>query len=142
MTVDPNQILSLLKPTGFWDFVLYFILLLAFIVLFMQPEGSVLTNVLLAAVIIGVFIDKVHAFPAHRCAFGTMVVRIMFFVVPLIVAGATKNPKSRAPAVIMAVVSLGYTLFLWATEMRNPALCLPLERDLTMIIDTIRVMLV
>ena len=142
MTVDPNQILSLLVPHGFWDFVLYFILLLAFIVLFMQPEGSVLTNILLAAVIIGVFIDKVQAFPAHRCAFGTMVIRILFFVVPLIVAGATKDPKSRAPAVIMAVIGLGYTLFLWATEMRNPALCLPLERDVTMLIETIRVMLV
>ena len=104
MTVDPNQILQLLIPRTFWDFVLYFILLMAFIVLFMQPEGSLLTNILLAFVIIAIFIDKVQGFPAHRCSFGTMLIRILYFVVPLIVAGATKNPKSRAPAVIMAVV--------------------------------------
>jgi hypothetical protein len=142
MNVDPNQILQLLVPHGFWDFVLYFILLMGLIVLFMQPEGSVLTNILLALVIIGVFIDKVQAFPAHRCAFGTMLIRILYFVVPLIVAGVTKNGKSRAPAVIMAVVGLGYTLFLWATEMRNPAICLPLERDVRLIVDFVKVMLV
>jgi hypothetical protein len=95
MTVDPNQILQLLVPSGFWDFVLYFILLLGLIVLFMQPEGSVLTNILLAAVIIGVFIDKVHAFPAHRCAFGTMGVRILFFVVPLARA-RSRHGRGRA----------------------------------------------
>lgn len=142
MTVDPNQILQLLVPKSFWDFVLYFILLMGLIVLFTQPEGSVLTNILLAIVIIGIFIDKVQAFPAHRCSFGTMLVRIMYFVIPLIVAGVTQNPKSRPPAVIMAVVGLGYTLFLWATEMRNPAICLPLERDVTMIVDYLRIMLV
>jgi hypothetical protein len=98
---------------------LYLILIFGLITLFQQPEGSVLTTILLAMVIVGVFVDKIQAFPDHACNFGTLIVRILYFVVPLVTAGITKNPKSRPPAVIMAVLGLGYMFFLWATQMKT-----------------------
>ncbi len=130
-----DQILALLKPTTLWDYLLYIILVFGLITLFQQPEGSVLTTILLAMVIVGVFIDKIQAFPDHACNFGTLIIRILYFVVPLVTAGITKNPKSRPPAVIMAVLGLGYMFFLWATQMNNPAVCVPLARETMLPLD-------
>jgi len=135
-----EQILALLKANSIWDYLLYLILIFGLITLFQQPEGSVVTTVLLAAVILGVFIDKIQAFPDHRCSFGALGIRVLFFVVPMITAGITKNPKSRGPAVIMAVMGLAYMFFLWATQMNNPAVCVPLARETLLPLDWIRLL--
>ncbi len=130
-----DQILALLKPNSLWDYLLYLILIFGLITLFQQPEGSVITTILLAMVIVGIFIDKIQAFPDHSCSFGTLFIRILYFVVPLVTAGITKNPKSRGPAVIMAVMGLAYMFFLWATQMNNPAVCVPLARETMLPLD-------
>lgn len=140
--VTADQILALLAVKDIWDVVLYLILLFVLITLFMQPEGALTVTLLLAAVVVGIFIDKVEAMPGrHQCSFGTLIIRIMMFVIPLIVAGITKNPKARAPSVVAAVLGLGYTFLLWATEMNNRNVCTPLSRDISMIVDYIDVLL-
>ncbi len=143
--LTPQQIINLLLPSSIWDFLLYIILIFVLITLFMQPEGSITVTILLAIVVVAIFMDKVQALNAlgqrHKCSFGTMGMRISFFVIPLLIAGITKNPKSRLPAIVAAVLGLGYTLFLWAIEMRNPAICRPLDRDISMIIDYLRLTL-
>jgi hypothetical protein len=140
--ITVQEILALLVPSSLWDYLLYIILLFALITLFMQPEGSIGVTIIMAIVVVGIFIDKVHAFPGHRCNFGTLLVRITYFVAPLITAGISKNPKSRMPAVITAVLGLGYTFLLWAMEMNNRNVCMPLDRDLTMFIDYIEALFI
>ncbi len=136
--VDINDIVQLLLPSQarlLQDIWLYLILAFVLITLFMQPEGSITITLLLAVVAISIFIDKVQAFPGHLCSFGTLVIRVGMFVIPLITAGVTQNPKSRGPAVIAAVLGLGYTFVLWFFEMNNRAVCRPLERDITMLME-------
>lgn len=135
--VDINEIIQLLLPAStfpqlLWDILLYLIFFMVIIVMFMQPEGSLTITILMAIVVVGIFIDKVQALPGHRCSFGTLLIRISFFVAPLLTAGLTKNGKSRLPAIIAAVLGLGYMFFLWALEMNNRAVCLPLGRDVSL----------
>lgn len=140
-----EQIIQLLLPTPgreIWDIWLYLILFFAVITLFMQPEGAIMITLMMAAVIISIFVDKVGAFPGHQCSFGTMMIRILMFVIPLLTAGITQNPKSRAPAVIGAFLALGYTFLQWALIMNNRNICMPLARETYLILEYIKMMLV
>ncbi len=140
-----EQVIKLLLPTPgreLWDIWLYAILLFALITLFMQPEGAIMITLMMAAVIIFIFVDKVGAFPAHQCNFGTMMIRILMFVIPLLTAGITQKPKSRGPAVIAAFLALGYTFLQWALIMNNRNICRPLDRDVFLIIEYLKTMLV
>lgn len=140
--LSAQDVLVLLQPTNFFDYVLYAILLFTIITLFLQGEGALTITMMLAVVVIGIFIDKVQALPGHKCSVFTLLIRITYFVIPLITAGLTRAPKSRIWAILAAVLGLGYTFALWALEMRNPAICAPLSRDITMLVDTIQSMLV
>ena len=136
--VDINQIIQLLLPSQqrlVWDIWLYAIMLFLLITLFMQPEGSVTVTLLLAGAVVSVFIDKVHGFPNHTCNFGTLLIRILMFVAPLLTAGISQNPKSRGPAIVAALLALGYTFLLWAIEMNNRNVCAPLPRDVRLWMD-------
>lgn len=135
--ISLNEILQLLLPSELWHYVLYLILLFVLITLAQQPEGSITITIMLALVVVAIFIDKLEALPGHRCNFFTLLARISMFVVPLLTAGITQNPKSRGPAVVAAVLGLGYTFFLWALQMNNRAICAPLERDVSLLISAI-----
>ncbi|MBN1965593.1 MAG: hypothetical protein JW910_13165 [Anaerolineae bacterium] len=132
MSVDFNEIIQLLLPQPnrlLWDILLYLIFIFVLITMFMQPEGSLTITILMAVVVVGLFIDKVHALPNYRCSFGTLLIRVNYFASPLLTAGLTKNGRSRLPAIIAAVLGLGYMFLLWAIEMNNPCICSPLGRE-------------
>ncbi|GAB4575732.1 MAG: hypothetical protein Kow0077_28680 [Anaerolineae bacterium] len=137
-----QDLLALLQPNGLFDYLLYIILFIVLITLFMQGEGALTVTMLLAVVVVAIFIDKVQALPGHKCSVFTLIIRVTYFVIPLLVAGISKQPKSRPWAVIAAFLGLGYTFALWAVEMRNPSICAPLPRDVTMLLDTIRAFVV
>ncbi len=117
--LSAQDILALLVPRTPWDYLLYIILVFTLITLFMQQAGQSTITILLALVVVGMFIDKVKAF--GNCGLEVMLIRVLYFVVPLIVAGLSKNPKSRAPAVIAAVLGLAYTFGTWFFVLQGPA---------------------
>lgn|GEM_PF-4791630 len=125
-----QEVLRLLIPgcmnRVFWDIILYLILLFAIIVMAMQPEGSFNVTLMMAAVIIAVFVDKIQLF--GLCGLEVLLIRIVMFLGPLITAGITQNPKARAPAVITAGLALFYTFILWALEL-NSVTCPCTPRD-------------
>ncbi|MBN2471554.1 MAG: hypothetical protein JXN59_12595 [Anaerolineae bacterium] len=132
-----QDVLVLIQPDNFFDYVLYAILLFSLITLFMQGEGALTITLMLAVVVVAIFIDKVGALPGHPCGVFTLLFRILYFVIPLLTAGVTRVPNSRVWAIIAAVLGLFYTFALWALEMRNPAICRPLARDLSMFLESI-----
>lgn len=140
--ISLQDILVLLQPNGIFDYVLYAVLLFTLITLFLQGEGALTITLMLAVVVIGIFIDKVQALPGHKCSVFTLLIRITYFVIPLITAGLTRASKSRVWAILAAVLGLGYTFALWALEMRNLSICAPLSRDITMLVDVVQSMLV
>lgn len=130
----PGRMTPGYAPALIGDLWLYVLLFLAVIVLFMQPEGSLNVTLLMAAVILAIFVDKVHAFEImqggkHICSLGTLLIRILMLVIPLISAGITQNPKARAPAVVMGLLGGAYMFLFWFFEMNNPNVCPPLLRD-------------
>ena len=135
--IDPaRQVLGVVA-----DVWLYILLVLAFIVLFMQPEGSLVTTLIMAAVILSIFMDKVQAFGSlqggkHICSLGALLIRAVMFLGPLIVAGVSNNPKSRAPAVIGGLLAGAYLFALWFFEM-NTRVCPRLERDITLLLNSL-----
>lgn len=135
--ISMQDVLYLIQPQGFFDYLLYAILLFTMITLFLQGEGALTITMMLAVVVIGIFIDKVGALPGHPCGVFTLLIRITYFVIPLITAGLTRVPKSRLWAILAALLGLGYTFALWALEMRNTSICRPLERDLSMLIESV-----
>ncbi len=134
LDVSTAELLDLLKPVTPWDFLLYVILVFLLITLFMQPEGALTVTILLAIVVVGIFIDKVQAL--GKCGIEVMLIRVLYFVVPLITAGVTENPKARPPAVIAALLGLAYVFGTWffvlnsdacPREARDTVILLPLS---------------
>ncbi len=84
--------------------------------------------------VVGIFIDKVQAL--GKCGIEVMLIRVLYFVVPLITAGVTENPKARPPAVIAALLGLAYVFGTWffvlnsdacPREARDTVILLPLS---------------
>lgn len=114
-----QDILALLTPRSPWDYLLYIFLFFTLMTLFMQRAGQQTITILLVIVAVGVFVDKVKVL--GNCGLEVMLIRVLYFVVPLIVAGLTKNPKSRVPAVIAAVLGLAYTFGTWFFVLQGPS---------------------
>lgn len=112
------------------DVWLYIILFLVIVLIFMQPEGSLITTILLALTVLFIFMDKVQAFnivvltdDVHICGLPTLLMRAGIAGLPLIVAGATKNPKARPIGVVAGLMAAAYLLALWAVEMQAVGIC-------------------
>ena len=110
----------------------YVILLLALLVLLMQPEGSTFLVVLLASVAIFMIVDSMWLFNTtypndiylrgwyeHNWSLGTLLIRVLSFGLPLFVAGATRNQKSRGWAVILALLAAAYFFMTWFVYQRQ-----------------------
>lgn len=117
-----------------WDIALYVLFFLNLVLLIMQTEGSAFATLLLIIVLVAIIIDKTLAFGYmidfdmtrytrerfHEEIFiGTYLIRVAMFAVPLSIAGMTKNPKSRGPAVIAGVGGGAYMFVRWFSEQRN-----------------------
>ncbi len=119
-SIKINQILQALGPnypTPLIGWTLYVIIVLVLATMFLQKKGNNTITLLLSAVIMACLIDKINAFPL--ASFGAFVVRIIIFVFPMVVAGMTKWPKSRGPAIFASVLAAVYLFGRWFFEQRG-----------------------
>src|SRR6266849_3972170 len=115
MSIQLRNILNALKPTDIWGWWLYIIVVLVLITLLMQGERSpLLATIMLASSIMSALILKVTTFNIYNF-FTSFLFAVILWVFPLVVAGMTKNPKSRIPAVLAAFLGAVWMFAKWAT---------------------------
>ena len=112
------------SPPGLiWNILLYLIFILALAVMFMQSDKQLITTLMMAAVSFACVIDKLQVLRNRPILgfpdFGTLLLHILIFTFPLIVAGITKAKKSQAPAILTGII--GGLLFFgfWFFEQRT-----------------------
>lgn len=125
----PDDLGMLMVILAVWRFV---ILILALLVLLMQPEGSTFVVVLLAAVGIFMIMDAIWVFSqyqgdigffgwcSHTRSIGSLLIRIGSFALPLFVAGITKSRQARGWALLLASLSATYFFTAWWFYQRPP----------------------
>jgi hypothetical protein len=129
--LDVSTILTALNPTQppealFASIVCYLIALLTLVALFMQKEGSTRDTVFLSIVIMACLIDKIAATSILRDkmpglthnSFIIFMIRVAMFVFPMIVAGSTKNEKSRPMLIGVGLLGGAYLFARWFFEIR------------------------
>jgi|FLYN01.1.fsa_nt_gi hypothetical protein len=125
--LDVQDIIAALGPNSepglIWNIMLYLIFFLALATMFMQSDKQLLTTVMMAAVAFAAVVDKLQILRNVRVLverdFGTLLLHILIFTFPLIVAGLTRAHKSRPPAILTGI--LGGLLFFgfWFFEQRG-----------------------
>ncbi len=115
MSIQLRNILNALKPTDIWGWWLYVIIVLVVITMLMQRQGSpLLGTIMLAGSIMSAILLKISTF-SIASFFTSFLFAIILWVFPLVVAGMTKSPKSRIPAVIAAFLGAVWMFAKWAT---------------------------
>ena len=115
MSPQVKQILARLQPNDIWGWWLYIIVILVLLTLLMQKQGSpLLGTLMLAGSIMSALILKVSTFSAYNF-FTSFIFTIVLWVFPLVVAGMTKSPKSRIPALLAAFLGAVFMFAKWAT---------------------------
>jgi len=115
-----------------WDLALYWLFLINVVLLILLPTGSGFQTMLGIITILFIVIDKVHAFGymfdsgrygAIQCHetvfFGTYIIRVLLFVIPLSVAGLTRKGSVRAVGIIAGITGAVYTFARWYIEQRD-----------------------
>lgn len=115
-----------------WDLALYWLFLINVILLMMQGEGQAMASGFLMIVLISIVIDKTFGFgylldpgpydpvTCHeQVFFGTYLIRVSMFVLPLMIAGMTQNPKSRGVGILAGISGGVYMFGRWFLQQRN-----------------------
>jgi hypothetical protein len=120
MDIQLSDIPKLLGPgTGIdlvFSIALYIAFFLALITMFMQSDKQLIATLIMAATLLLIILAKLTLAanaPFTRREFGTYVINAGIFIFPALVAGMTKVPKSRGPAVIGAVLGAIYMFGFW-----------------------------
>lgn len=109
--------LSPLEPNFLIGFSLYFIFILLIITMMLQRKSNLNITLLLSAAIMCGLIDKVATGAViNPRTFGVYALRIAMFIAPMIVAGMTRSPKSRLPAIIASLSAGAYMFLRWFFE--------------------------
>jgi hypothetical protein len=120
--INPQEILFLLginaPPGPIWNIMMYIIFFLALITMLMQSDKTLLPTLCMAAVLAAVVIDKLRVMENAPPLYGqpglwTFLLHCVMFAVPLIVAGMTKAPKSRGPAILCGIIGGIYLFGYW-----------------------------
>ncbi len=124
----PDHLGAMMLVFAVWRFL---IILLVLVVMFMQPEGSTMYTLMLGGVVIFMILDSIWAFSisttstalsawmSHNGRYGsfrgvfTLIIRALSIVLPLFVAGGTKNKKSRGWAVFASILAALYLVLVW-----------------------------
>lgn len=110
------------EPGLIWNILLYLIFFLALATMFMQSDKQLLTTLMMAAVALSAVVDKLQFIATTpvlgQRGFGTLLLHILIFTFPLVVAGITRAHKSRGPAILTGI--LGGIVFFgyWALVQR------------------------
>jgi hypothetical protein len=120
MDIQLSDIPRLLGPGSGTDLIfsiaLYIIFFLSLITMFMQSDKQLITTLIMASTLLLIILAKLTLAanaPFERREFGTYVIHAGIFIFPALVAGMTKAPKSRGPAVIAAVLGAVYMFGFW-----------------------------
>lgn len=112
--LNTQEILRLLGPSQdrlLFDILLYVTFFFTLITLFMQGDKALFTTILSALALLLGIIAKLRVFPPLE--FGTFVVNAGIFLLPALVAGMTKDAKSRGPAALAAILGAVYFFAFW-----------------------------
>jgi hypothetical protein len=115
-SLNVQQIIAALgpnsKPGLIWNILIYLIFFLGLATMFMQSDKQLTPTVMMALVAFSAVLDKLQILDNQvilQKDFGTLLLHIIMFTFPLVVAGITKAHKSRGPAIFTGI--LGGLLF-------------------------------
>jgi hypothetical protein len=118
-----SEIMSHLGPrTGIdllFDILLYAIFLIGLVTLLLIPDKQLLATLTTTAVIAVSVITKIGV-PTifDQCSFAPLVLNVIMFTFPLIVAGMVRQrgatPKALAPAILLGLLGGAYFFLYWA----------------------------
>jgi hypothetical protein len=106
------------SPPGLiWNIFLYIIFILAVVTMFMQSDKQNSTTLMMGAVGACAVLAKLNVFPAHNL--GSLLVNVLMFVLPLIVAGIAINKKSVPLAIFTSLLSGIFFFGFWFLIQRS-----------------------
>lgn len=98
-------------PAIMYDFLLYFIFILAFITLFLVPDKQFYVSILVIGVLLCAFIAKLEYLGANprdtESGLLTFVLNVYMFVIPMIVAGLVRGKPGKPPRAIPPSIATG-----------------------------------
>jgi hypothetical protein len=112
--ISGQEILRLLGPSSdrlFFDILLYVSFFFSLIMMFTQGDKALLTTIISAATMLLIVLAKLRVFVPLE--FGTFVVNAGIFLLPILVAGMTRAPKSRPPAVLAGIAGAIHFFLFW-----------------------------
>ncbi|MBZ0300286.1 MAG: hypothetical protein K8J31_11110 [Anaerolineae bacterium] len=113
--INFQEIIRLLGPNAgnglIWNIFIYIIFFLTLITLLLQGDKALLTTIIAASSLLLCVIDKLVIFQPRE--FGTMIIHCGMFLFPALIAGMTKDPKSRPPAIFAAIIGAVYFFLFW-----------------------------
>jgi hypothetical protein len=113
--IDIQEIIRLLGPNAglglVWNIFIYVIFFFTLIAMLLQGDKALLTTIICAASLMLCIVDKLGVIPPDE--FGSLVIHAGMFLFPGIVAGMTRDAKSRPPAIIACVVGAVYFFAFW-----------------------------
>ena len=130
-----SALINALKPQGvteFFGIIIYVVILLDIAALVLTKESNLLLTVLLAAsILFGIILEMSINDPNHILSNGLGSFRVfmqaipetienfflgvIMFLGPLVVAGMTRTPRARLPAVLGAIAAGVYVFGFWLT---------------------------
>jgi hypothetical protein len=130
INVDPQQILAQLAPRSgtflYLDILLYAAFIVGFVTMILVPDKQLMPSMMMLAVLLATLLAKVSIFPL--CQLTTLVLNVIIFVFPMIVAGMLRaRPGKTAagvyPAALSGIIGGGYFFLFWALVQSNTAIC-------------------
>jgi hypothetical protein len=119
--ISLDNILFLLGPNSgeglIFNIFIYLIFFFTLVTLLLQGDKAMLTVLLCAGALLMGLVDKLSIFEPKE--FGAMVLHAGMFIFPALVAGMTKDKKSRPPAVLAAILGAVYFFLFWFILQRN-----------------------
>ncbi|MAS36208.1 MAG: hypothetical protein CL610_19540 [Anaerolineaceae bacterium] len=113
--IDFQEIIRLLGPNAgnglIWNIFIYLIFILTFITMLLQGDKALMTTIISASGLLLCVIDKLVIFDPRE--FGTLVIHAGMFLFPALVAGMTRDTKSRPPAIFASIIGAVYFFLFW-----------------------------
>lgn len=113
--INLQEIIRLLGPNAGlalpWSIFVYIIFFFTLITMLLQGDKALLTTIISAASLLLCVVDKLAIFPPDE--FGSLVIHAGMFLFPGIVAGMTRDAKSRPPAIFACIIGAIYFFAFW-----------------------------
>jgi|SRR5690606_13576644 len=120
-SLDIQEIIRLLGPNAgqslIYNIFIYIIFFFTLITLLLQGDKALLTTIIAAGSLVLCVIDKLAIFSPRE--FGSLVLHAGMFLLPGMVAGMTRDSKSRPPAIMATLVGAVYFFLYWFFEQRG-----------------------